>query len=137
MQRRCDSCGKPYEAKRPTSRFCGSNCRVRASRGQLAPVDAEPLPVIPPAVSSGLVAATEKRLTDVGRLDTWEGQAALDLARRIEVASAMDTGSAYASLQRELRAAMAEALKGAAKPQSAVSRHQDELARRRTSRTGA
>jgi hypothetical protein len=139
MQRRCDSCGKPYEAKRATSRFCGPNCRVRASRGVLAPpvVADEPLTVLPGGASpsSGLREATERRLVDAGCLDTWQGQAALDLARRIE-GSAADTGSAYAALQRELRAAMAEALKGSATPQSAVSRHQDELARRRRRRGG-
>ena len=129
MQRRCESCGKTYEAARKTSKFCGGTCRVRASRGALAPSEAT-LAVLPdPDPSSGLVAMVEKELRDAGRLDTFLGQAAVTLARRIM--ADQDTGSAIASLNREMRATVTEAMKGAAVARSAVDRRKDELAARR------
>ncbi|MGI6032355.1 MAG: hypothetical protein ACOX69_02940 [Coriobacteriales bacterium] len=32
MKRVCEACGKVYEAKRSTSRYCSSTCRSRAHR---------------------------------------------------------------------------------------------------------
>jgi len=32
MNKVCEICGKEYEAKRATSRYCGAKCRVRAGR---------------------------------------------------------------------------------------------------------
>jgi hypothetical protein len=32
MKRDCDFCHRPYEAKRPKSRFCGPACRVASAR---------------------------------------------------------------------------------------------------------
>ncbi len=29
----CGSCGRPFEAKRSTARYCGPTCRSRAHRG--------------------------------------------------------------------------------------------------------
>jgi hypothetical protein len=55
---------------------------------------------------------TARELEDAGRLDTVFGQAALVLARRIE--SPMETGSSIASMTKQLRETMVDALKGAA-----------------------
>ena len=78
----------------------------------------------------GLTASIERQLRDAKRLDAWQGQSAVELARRIEAAS-MDTGSAYAALHRELRAAMTLAMQGVGQRASALDKHRDELAARR------
>jgi hypothetical protein len=133
VQRHCDTCGKSYEAKRQTSRYCTAVCRTKASRAGVA-APRQSATVVPlPSRDEGLAERTETTLRDAARLGTWQGQAALAVAKRIETAR-MDTGSAYAALHRELRSAMAEALKGVDAPQSAVQKHRDELAARRAKR---
>ncbi len=155
MQRACDICQKTFEAKRPAARYCSENCRKRAYRtgaakpkrvvaaGGLVVVpdapdapDAPAAPDVPPQPLAGgeLVASTEKALRDAGRLETWQGQAAMELARRIDMSSRVETGSAYASLHRELRAAMTEATRGANVAKSAVQQRRDDLAARRAAR---
>jgi hypothetical protein len=125
MQRACDSCQVVYEAKRRASRFCSERCRKRAQRGHVVALPAtEPER---PAESSGLRAAVLGELAAAGREQTALGQAALGLAVRIEQGA--DTGSAVASLVRELRATLAEALADA-RPVSAL----DELKARRIAR---
>lgn len=109
MQRACDSCGKPYEAKRKASRFCSDTCRKRHQRS--------PKPAIFGPISSGLVnsvlyTTTLQKLEAVGRVDTVAGQQALTLAERMS--SPAETGAAVASLSRQLSATMAEALAGTA-----------------------
>jgi hypothetical protein len=71
--------------------------------------------------------ATEKALGEAGRLASWQGQAALGVAQRLD-RSTVDTGSAYAALVREHRAAMDKALLGVGLPESAVQQDRDELA---------
>ena len=135
MQRACDSCGASYEAKRKNSRFCSGTCRVRASRGAVTPavrasVSSLPPPVVEPEESSlGLVVAVRQELEDAHRLETSLGQASLALAVRLE--SKGDTGAAVASLNRELRATLAEAVKGAHVAKSTLQSYRDELAARR------
>ena len=36
LARACKQCGRPYQARRADSRFCGDTCRQRAHRAQLA-----------------------------------------------------------------------------------------------------
>ena len=123
MRRSCDACGKGYEAQRSTSKYCSPSCRSRVSQGQVsvAPVPASSL--------ASPAEVTERRLLEVGRLDTVAGQYALFLAQRIE--SAHD--SAVAALSKELRAVLAEALEGTAKAADPM----DELkARRERSHAG-
>jgi hypothetical protein len=67
-----------------------------------------------------------------GLLDTWEAGAALDLATAIDGSG--QTGSARAALHRELRALMADALRGVNEPGSRVGGMRDELAARRSQR---
>jgi hypothetical protein len=131
----CDVCGQPFEAKRPTARYCSARCRQRARRSGLAGARAGAVIVPFPEPAGGpLVRALEGDLRRAGQLDTWQGQAALDLVRRLE-ASTADTGSSYAALHRELRAAVAEALKGANAPKSVLQQRRDELAARRAKRS--
>jgi hypothetical protein len=152
VQRACGICQTTFETKRPSALYCSPACRQRAHRtgvakpattvkagGGLAVVpdapDASDVPVQPP-VGGELVVSTEKALRDAGRLETWQGQAALELARRIDMSSRVETGSAYASLHRELRAAMLEATRGANVAKSAVQQRRDDLAARRAARHG-
>jgi len=64
------------------------------------------------APPSELERVVTRELEAAGRLDTWAGQVALELAYR--VASPHETGAAVASLYKQFREAMAEALAGVA-----------------------
>jgi hypothetical protein len=112
MRKVCGSCGAGFEARRASAKYCSERCKKRAQRapGHRKTPRVAPLPVDAPAVVAGsLTAATEAELDQAGRIDTAVGQAALVLARRIDHA-ASETGSALASLVREHRATLAEAL---------------------------
>jgi hypothetical protein len=128
MQRTCASCGRPYDAKRPSSKFCGDTCRKRAQR---APGVAPIVEDAPAASSSGLVDATERELVTAGRLDSMLGQASLELARRIS--DRHESGASIASLTKQLRETMADALKGAATAADPL----DELRARRDEKRAA
>jgi len=130
----CQECGSLFEAKRRGSLFCGVNCRKRSSlrdiearkEGKIAPVSA----ISPPDTAdsppeSALVLSTRRELAEAGVEDTVNGQIALRLAQKLSQPG--DTGSAMASLARQLSAAMAEALAGGAKKADAL----DELMERR------
>lgn len=141
--RRCESCDKPFPAASARSRFCSNTCRSRAHRargGKQQPeqqAEVRKLRSVDPAapmddIGASLTASLERQLREAGRLDTWQGQGAVTLARRID--ASRDTGSAIASLHRELRAAVTEALKGVGTTESAVTRHRNELAERRAAR---
>lgn len=127
MTRSCESCGKPFEAKRSTAKYCRSGCRVRATRKRASePAEVVELGPSEPAVDeSPLVKAVRLELEAAGRLESSLGQQALELARHM--ASPFDTGSARASVSRELRAVMDAALADAPKAADAL----DELALRR------
>lgn len=106
MERRCDRCGKAYEAKRPTSKYCSSSCRARQSTSPK--VVEVPLPT--PNGYTDLLSVTERELQDAGRLDTVLGRQALQLAGRIS--SPHETGASVASLSKEFRAVMEAAMDG-------------------------
>ena len=80
-----------------------------------------------------MVTHVRERLTAVGRLETWEGQAALELATNL-AASRVDTLSARATATEKLGAAMDRALKGVDASGSAVQKHRDQIAERRRAR---
>ena len=135
MQRKCATCGKTYQAARPNSKYCKPGCRVRAHRSPKK--SPEPVVLSLPELLAGLGSAkTSWPLTDAaareleaaGRLDTVFGQAALVLARRIE--SPMETGASIASMTKQLRETMADALKGAQQ----VADPLDEIRARRDSK---
>lgn len=130
MKRKCDSCGKAYEAKTARSKFCGPTCRVRASRGAVVVALNPPSQDTdqPKADAAGIAPAVARQLEEAKRLDTPLGQAALTLARRID--SSRDTGAAMASMTRELRATLADALQGVAQEGNRV----DDLRARRLKR---
>lgn len=139
MERRCEVCGKAYESKSPKARFCSSTCRSRAHRGGQSqqraasgPGGLVALPQ-PPAAGGELIRSVEKELQEADRLETYLGQAAVDLARRIEFSTSAPLSQAAAA-HRELRAAVADAVRGAHVAKSAMQRHRDELAARREKR---
>lgn len=123
------TCGKPFEAKRRTAKWCSGKCSMAASRaGELGvptPADAPDVPGVPGAVKgstrgrkrpsvavkSRLYATTLAELSKAGRVETHGGQAALVLAQRIDQGGA-ETGSALAAMIREHAAAVDRALAG-------------------------
>jgi hypothetical protein len=118
VQATCEECGIGFEAQRSTAKFCTTRCRTRATRRR---ADGRPAPALeaPPQALSApqhgedvplLVAATIGELAAAGRLSTTLGQTAVKLAERL--VSRSETGSAVASLSKELRATMAAALAG-------------------------
>lgn len=125
-------CGTEFTAKNPRARFCSDRCRKRPQRtGQVVSIETPK----PDASNAGPIeAATAAELTEAGRLDTMLGQTCLALARRLDTPG-VDTGSAVASVTRELRATMTDATRGVGKA-SAPQSLQDELAARRA-RQGA
>lgn len=133
MQRVCDVCGKTFTAQRSTAKACSSSCRVKKSTdkarlsalpGASAPVSAVPSA---PIADSALVEAVRSELATAGREQSALGQAALVLAARIS--SGAEPAAAVASLNRELRSTMTEALRTSAA--SVVGSLRDELAERR------
>lgn len=139
MKRACTVCGSTYEAQRVTARYCSTRCRTRASRAGTSKKAGDQVvtqlptssPANQPAQSHGTTyAATLSALETADRAQTPLGRAALILAERLDN-SHRDTGSAVASVSREWRATLADALKGANAAKSAVEKHRDELAERR------
>lgn len=110
MERPCDVCGGIYEAKRPSSKFCSATCRQRAARG--APTNhVAPVTPLPTSTETGPVETEAKRhLSGLGRESTVLGQAALALARRLD--AGRDTGTAMASLAKQLQATLDSATEG-------------------------
>jgi hypothetical protein len=109
----CAVCPTVFEAKRPTAKYCSPACRVRAHRAGVS-VQARPAPARRrlQEAPAGVEAATAAELATAGRTATASGQSALALARRID--AGVDTGASIASMVRELRAALADALRDAA-----------------------
>ena len=108
MHRRCDSCGRYYVAKRPSSRFCGDTCRKRYQRDPSSAPPPPPEGTEPQPVDSELVTETRRNLESAGRLNTVIGQQAVLIAQRL--ASPHETGASIASLSREFRVVMESAL---------------------------
>ena len=125
MVRECGSCGRTYRATRSGHRYCSATCRKRASRGALRSVVAGAVA----AGSSSVEAAVRAELQRDGRASSALGAVAVVLARRLDHGG--DTGSAVATLVRELRTTLA-AVKayGSASAGSVV----DELRRKREER---
>ncbi len=107
MERACDSCGAPYFARSPLSRYCSPRCAKRAQRTGLArSAQGAAMIAEPPAVTQEVQAAVRLALEDAGRLSTPHGQVALALARRLDSPSG-DTGAGLAALAKQLAATLA------------------------------
>lgn len=105
----CSHCGTAFEAQSPRASYCSSSCRGKAARHRERHGD-NATPAKPEAQApqlGALVSQTAADLAKLGVIDTIPGRAALALAYRIE--SPMETGSAAASMTRELSRLVAEA----------------------------
>lgn len=96
MERQCDCCGDPYEAKTKRSRFCSTNCRVAYSRGARPTAPATPGPPVSTKVADALV----QDLTTLGVVETYEAAIAIGMAKQLD--SGTVQGSAYVSLSKEV-----------------------------------
>jgi hypothetical protein len=129
--RPCDVCGASYEAKRPSSRFCSGTCRKRFSRGAVpAPEVNEVAVLVPPAEAGPVESALLAELTAVERAATALGQAALALARRVDIGR--DTGAGLAALVKQLEATAKAATADVKSAASPLDLMRDELAERRS-----
>jgi hypothetical protein len=128
VRKQCAVCRVPFEAQRVAAKYCSPRCRVRATRARAAGQDGTAVSVAEPspATPAGVEAAITAELAAAGRTATSSGQSALALARRID-AGAGEPGSALAAMVRELRAALADAVKDG----QAVANPLDELRARR------
>lgn len=119
-------CGTTFQARSAKARYCSDRCRKRKGKADAVVVE------IPEAKRSGgmsVEVATESALVAAGRLDTPLGQTCMVLARRLD-SPALDTGSAVASVAKQLEAMLASATKGATAA-TAPDQLRDELAERR------
>jgi len=135
----CAGCGEDFEAKSPRAKWCGSGCKKRAQRKPKPAETKSETPPDPEPVDSGLVASVRSELAEAGVVDTFAGQLALELARKM---SAVDA-TGVSGLSKELRQVMAEALADVGptdEPDDGdeddpVSAAEDEVARKRAERT--
>ena len=146
MLRPCDVCGVSYEAKRPNSRFCSGTCRKRFSRGvvtlpevtgsenlTVTEGDVPPVATLVPSADSEagpVESALLAELAEVERSTTALGQAALALARRVDIGR--DTGAGLASLVKQLEATTKAATANVKSAASPLDLMRDELAERRS-----
>jgi hypothetical protein len=117
MLRTCDRCGKPYEARRRDSRWCGSTCRDAQSKRPIAPVaqiathaiQAKSDSMSDPSAKSPMAVAVEAELSAAGRLNTAKGWMVMAAVERLSN-SGLDTASGFAAVLREARACLDDAL---------------------------
>lgn len=101
----CAECEKKFEAKSTRAKYCSPACRKAANRrpskkGAAEEAGKQEPPQVTIPTPGGLVAAVAADLQKLQALDTVAGRAALALAYRIE--SPQETGSAAASMSKEL-----------------------------------
>ncbi|GAA5154747.1 hypothetical protein GCM10023340_38800 [Nocardioides marinquilinus] len=108
----CEDCGRAFEAKRSTARFCSTTCRSRAARARKAAAESTDADQAAGKVEHELVKAVRAELVKAGADQSFSGQLALQLARKI--ANPDETG--VTALSKELRTVMAAALAHVAPP---------------------
>lgn len=95
----CPGCHKTFTAKSPRAKWCSRTCKNRVARAAAsASTDTSPEP-------TPLVRATERELTEAGVLESFDGQLAVELARRVSASGA----AGVSGLVKELRQVMAKA----------------------------
>lgn len=92
IRRKCDSCARPYEAQRPSSRFCSTKCRVR--NGGKPAAAATVNTKASDDRGHSLADTFRAELEAVGLADTTPGRLALELAKRIDAAGTSDASRA-------------------------------------------
>lgn len=109
IQATCEGCGEPFKAVRTSAKWCSDRCRKAKARTAVEEHEDVDEPDLTP---SGLVDSVFRDLESAGRLETFSGQLALQLAKRL---SSPDE-SGISSLSKELRTVMAAAMEGVAPP---------------------
>lgn len=133
MQRPCDVCGESYEAKRATSKYCSDRCKMRKARGAVTKTEGDKVPTLAPEHVDGPV--TESALVtlrEAERVESPLGQAALALARRVDLGR--DTGAGLAALVKQFEATLKSATADVKSAASPLDTARDELAKRRAAR---
>lgn len=132
--RSCEQCGASLEGRSSRARYCSSTCRARRAKGRPPLAESVVVDLVTPdAPSEGPVgSATRAALVAADRLGSPLGQACLVLAVRLDN-SARETGSALASVARQLESMLASATRGAVAATS-PQMLQDEVAERRRRR---
>lgn len=106
MQRTCEQCGVPFEARSRRARFCGTPCRMRANYDRTrggAPAPPAALRPTEPGQRRWLVLpVVEDHLAAAGLADSPQGRTALQLAERLDAVTSAESPSAVAALAREL-----------------------------------
>lgn len=137
MDKRCGVCGASFEAKRRTAKYCCGRCRKRAQRIDVnaapdRPTQARDEPSTQAdAGSDSLESAALSELEAAGRASSAAGRTVLALARRID-GGGQETGASFASLVKEFRASLAQALKGAEQASDPVDELRERRERKRT-----
>lgn len=118
----CAGCGKTFEAKRSSAKFCGDTCRKRGNRrpksdepaekksSKSSPRDEALSAKAGEQIGLGLVEKTRAELQRGGRLESVTGQHALLLAERMT--SPFETGSSIAALSKQFDSVMRAAMDG-------------------------
>jgi hypothetical protein len=108
--KRCEGpeCTVEFEPKRSTARFCGPTCRQRASRARAAAAESVEADVEQGKNDHPLVKAVRDELASADAENTFSGQLALQLARKLT----NPEEKAATALSKELRTVMAAALAG-------------------------
>jgi len=122
VHRECALCGKAFNAKRATAKYCGSSCRAKrsirnkriASLGAAGEVAGRVGVVAPitnpsPGLPSSVFNMTQQALVQAGKLASPQGATALIIAGRLD-RSTIDTGAGIVALSRELDRLIANAL---------------------------
>ena len=119
----CADCNRTLKSSNPRAKYCSDTCRARASKQRSRGEAPEGSEVATPQQDAVRVA-----LEAAGRFDTWLGQNAMALAKRIDAGA-----STMAADSKQLQVTMAAALQGMSGARSAM----DELRARRDQKRGA
>ena len=96
MIKPCEECGRPFEAKRKTARFCSSNCRLKAHRAS------HPLvPDAPPELPSASFDDVADALDDARRVSNTFAQLAFTAPRKLRPRCARIGEAITAAIRRE------------------------------------
>jgi hypothetical protein len=96
MKRSCAACGRDFEAKRSTAKYCGSSCRARKAQGKVRASAARP----DDQESESIAEALRAELESLGVLEQYEARTTLRLARQLD--SGVIVGAAFVSQSKEL-----------------------------------
>jgi len=127
-------CSARFTPVRSTATYCSVTCRKRAARARKAADAAAKADAVEAAgdAEHDLIRAIRGELARAGRLDTFKGQLALQLARRM----VNPEESSPASLAKELQNVMTAALASSpsSEPDTAPAAEDDEVTKARMAR---